>query len=90
MPCYKDNMDMMLVSGKVVYLKTSPQTLAKRLSRSHTERPLIKGKTEEELCRYIREKLDEREKFYTRAHITVQTEDFSIEQLLQMLNLMKP
>ena len=89
MPCHSDNMDIMLADGKVVYLKTSPQALAHRLLCSYTERPLIKGKTAKELQLYIVEKLTERELFYNRAHIVVQTEDFSIEAFLQSLNLMK-
>ena len=89
MPCYGDNMNIMLSGGKVTYLKTSPQTLARRLLHSHNERPLIKGKTENELHQYIAEKLAEREPFYSRAHIIVQTENFSMEKLLQSLNLMK-
>ena len=89
MPCHSGNMDIMLAGGKVVYLKTSPQALSRRLLRSHIERPLIKGKTEKELQQYIVEKLAEREPFYNRAHIVVQTEDFLMETLLQSLNLMK-
>ncbi len=89
LPCHHDNMDLMLAGGKVVYLKTSPGALAARLMRSKTERPLIKGKTEEELKQYIEEKLTEREPVYNRAHIIVQTENFSMEQLLQSLHLMK-
>ena len=89
MPCYGDNMDVMLANGKVAYLKTSPSTLSRRLLRSQTERPLIKGKTENELQQYIIEKLAEREAFYNRAHIVMQTEDFSMEKLLQKLQLMK-
>ena len=89
MPCYADNMEVMLASGKVVYLKTSPQTLTRRLLRSRTERPLIKGKTEKELQQYVVEKLTEREPFYSRAHIVIQTENFSMEALLQSLNMMK-
>ena len=89
MPCQDDNMDMMLASGKVIYLKTFPQTLSRRLLNSHTNRPLIKGKTEKELQQYINEKLTEREPVYNRAHIVVQTEIFSMEELLQSLGLMK-
>jgi len=89
MPCHKDNMDIMRSIGRVVYLKTSPQTLTRRLLRSHTERPLIMGKTERELQQYITEKLVEREPFYSRAHIAMQTEHFSMEKLMQSLHLMK-
>lgn len=89
MPCYKDNMDIMLSNGKVVYLETKPETLARRLTFSKTERPLVKDKSKEELLHYIREKLKEREPVYHRAHLTVQTENFSINELLRSLNLMK-
>jgi shikimate kinase len=89
MPCCDENINMMLSGGRVVYLKTSPQTLCRRLIRSRTERPLVKGKTEAELYRYITDKLAEREPFYSRAHIVVQTEQFSLDGLLQSLNLMK-
>ena len=89
MPCFNNNMDMMLTNGKVVYLKTSPQALARRLQYSHTERPLIKEKSQEELQHYITEKLAEREIHYSRAHIVVQTETFSMDELLQSLRLMK-
>ncbi len=89
LPCYNNNMELMLNSGKVVYLKTSPQVLARRLMHSHTERPLIKGKTEEELQQFIREKLAERETFYDRAHIIIQTENFSLEELLKSLGMHK-
>ncbi|MDR1864657.1 MAG: shikimate kinase [Bacteroidales bacterium] len=89
MPCHHHHMDMMLANGKVVYLHTLPQTLAKRLMRSHTERPLIKGKTPEELQEYIAAKLAEREPFYLRANVVVQTEEFSMDLLLRSLKLMK-
>ena len=89
MPCHSDNMDIMLACGKVVYLKTSPQALTRRLLHSPNERPLIKGKTEKELQQYIVDKLTEREPFYNRAHVVVPTETFSMETLLQSLNLMK-
>jgi len=88
MPCHGENMDVMLAGGKVVYLKTSPQALARRLLHSYTERPLIKGKTDVELQQFILKQLTEREPVYNRAHIVVQTENFSMEKLLQSLNLM--
>jgi len=88
MPCHNDNIEMMLAAGKVVYMKTSPQALARRLLRSYTERPLIKGKTDVELQQFILKQLTEREPVYNRAHFVVQTEIFSMEKLLQSLNMM--
>jgi len=85
MPCHYDNMDVMRSGGKVVYLKTSPKTLSRRLLLSRAIRPLIEGKKETELHQYIVEKLNEREPFYSRAHFVVPTESFSMEEFLRML-----
>ncbi|MDR3093222.1 MAG: shikimate kinase [Bacteroidales bacterium] len=89
MPCFFNNMDLMLAHGKVVYLQTSVVELARRLIYSHTERPLVNGKSLEELQKYIANKLAMRAPFYQRASITVSTEPFSMERLLQSLQLMK-
>ena len=85
MPCHSNHIDVMRSNGIVVYLKTSPKSLTQRLLRSNIERPLIEGKTEHELNQYITEKLNEREPFYNRAHLVVSTENFSMEELLQLL-----
>jgi len=91
MPCYEDNINIMVgaspapTNTKVIYLKMSPQMLAQRLIRSRTERPLIKGKTETELIQYITEQLDKREHFYNRADIVIQTENYSLEEILELL-----
>ena len=87
MPCYNDNMSIMLANGKVAYLKTSPQELAQRLSLSNNERPLIKGKTENEMLHYITKQLSEREPTYNRAHITVITDNFSIEEIVSSFEI---
>jgi len=89
LPCHGNNMDVMLAGGRVAYLKTSPQALCRRLLHSNNERPLIRGKTEKELQQYIVAELAEREPFYNRAHIKIQTENFLMENLLQALHLMK-
>ena len=53
--------------GDTVYLKASPEVLAAHLRMARVERPLIKGKTNEELLAYIRESLREREPYYSQA-----------------------
>ena len=66
-PCFFDNMDYMNQQGQVVYLKASPEVLHKHLLMGKGERPLLKGKSEEELITFIREQLEKREPFYTKA-----------------------
>ena len=66
-PCFYDNMDYLNAQGESVYLKATPQVLVKHLQMGHVERPLLKGKCEEELCAYIEESLQKREPFYSKA-----------------------
>ena len=66
-PCFFDNIDYLNQQGDVVYLKVEPETLCKHLKMGKVERPLLKGKSEEELIAFIREQLEKREPFYTKA-----------------------
>ena len=66
-PCFFDNMDYLNGQGDVVYLKSTPETLYHHLLMAKVERPLLKGKSPEELIAYITEHLAEREPFYQKA-----------------------
>lgn len=84
-PCYSDNMDYMLKTGLTVYLKMSPLQLKKRLSDSEGDRPLIKGLSEDELLSFIREKLANREPWYNRAEIIVESKNLNINSLYRAI-----
>lgn len=66
-PCYYDNMECMNASGMTIYLKVSVEELAKRLEVCKNTRPVLKGRTGEELTAFISETLDRRNSFYERA-----------------------
>ena len=66
-PCFFDNMDYLNQQGYVVYLKATPETLYKHLLMAKIERPLLKGKSADELIAYITEHLKERAPFYEKA-----------------------
>ena len=70
-PCHYDNMQYMNQQAETVYLKVEPEVLCMHLSMGRTIRPLILGKTEDELLQYIRQSLVEREPFYTQAKHTL-------------------
>ena len=70
-PCFFDNIDYMNQQAQVVYLKASPEVLYKHLLMGKTERPLLKGKSPEELITFIREQLEKREIFYNKARYTL-------------------
>ena len=70
-PCFFDNMDYMNRQGDVTYLKAKPEVLYKHLMMGKTERPLIKGKSHEQLLDFINQQLEKREPFYTKAKYTL-------------------
>jgi shikimate kinase len=86
LPCFFDNMAWMNTHGQSLYIKLSPKTLAERLDKGKTTRPLILGKHGEELVAFIAEKLAERESFYEQATHIVNGIDMSVERLVDVLN----
>ena len=94
-PCFFDNMDYLNQQGDVVYLKANPDTLYKHLLMAKVERPLLKGKSADELIAYITEHLKERDPFYSKARYTLDVnvlDDYdkiktSVESLRALLNL---
>lgn len=94
-PCFFDNIDYMNGQGQVVYLKASPDVLYKHLMMGKTERPLLKGKSSEELIMFIREQLDKREAFYSKAQYILDVDlmddyekiKITVERLREMLDI---
>ena len=94
-PCFFDNIDYMNQQAPVVYLKADPEVLYKHLAMSKNDRPLLRGKSQEELIVFIREQLEKREPFYSKARYTLDVslmDDYtkinkSVEQLRALLNL---
>ena len=70
-PCFYDNMEYMNSLCTTVYLKASPEVLAAHLKMGKVVRPLLQGKSPEELTGFIRESLKERERFYLKAQYVV-------------------
>ena len=68
-PCWEDNMECLQELGTSIYLRWKPEHLAKRLSLTDlSERPVLQGKTEEELLSFIAPQLEAREPFYLQAN----------------------
>jgi shikimate kinase len=84
-PCFHDNIKRIKEFSLSIYLKISPEGLTKRLLRSHTPRPLIKGKTENELLDYIREKLTRREEYYLQADFVIESDSIQVDDLLGLI-----
>lgn len=66
-PCFFDNMEYMNSLADTIYLKATPEVLAMHLRMGKGKRPLLEGKSPEELEETVRQMLVDREPFYTRA-----------------------
>ena len=66
-PCFFDNLDYMNSVGHTFYMKASVQTLCDHIGMSRGERPLLKGKSSEELKAFVAAQPAEREPFYSQA-----------------------
>lgn len=72
-PCWEDNMECLRELGTSIYLKWKPEHLAKRLMLTDlSERPVLQGRTEDELLQFIVPQLQAREPFYMKADIVVE------------------
>ena len=94
-PCFFDNIDYMNRQAEVVYLKTSPDVLLQHLLMARAERPLLRGKSPDELRTFIGEQLVQRELFYQKARHTLDVSlmdnrekiKLTIEQLRRLLGV---
>ncbi len=81
-PCFFDNMEVMNNNGVTVYIAPDTDVLAARLLKSKTERPLIFGKSREELISFINDALLKRAPFYEKAKIIISGENNLDPQLV--------
>jgi shikimate kinase len=66
-PCFHENMLWMNQQGITIWIDEPVEVLVKRLLPEKEQRPLIKNLTDEELSRFLSEKLKERKPFYGQA-----------------------
>ena len=66
-PCFFDNMDFMNRQGDTVFLNVSPEVLFSRLKVATHSRPILQGKTNEELKAFIVQAIEKRLPFYSKA-----------------------
>lgn len=69
-PCFYDNMDFILRSGLSIFLDVPAGELAARIkAHARDDRPLLSGLAD--LESELAKKLEERRRFYSRAHLAV-------------------
>ncbi len=94
-PCFFDNMDYLNQQGETIYLKATPEVLLRHLKMGKVVRPLLKGKSQEEMKTFIEEQLEKREPFYNKARHTIDINlldnyhkvQVSVAEIIRMLNM---
>lgn len=86
-PCYYDNIKLMNKSGITIYLEVDIPTLVERLMYAKKDRPLIWGKSREDLAVYAKELLDRRQEDYHQAKYTVNGKNLKIDSLVALINM---
>lgn len=86
-PCFFNNMDWMNENGETIYLKTPVEILTERLKPETAHRPLLAGKSNQELHQFIDQKLADRSSFYEQAQLVFeyQTGHEGANSLLKMI-----
>ncbi len=84
-PCFADNMDNMNLLGKTVYLQTGLDILKNRLVSEPNKRPLLKNIELHQLGSFVAAKLAERELFYTKATLIVNTDKYTPQQIVNII-----
>ncbi|MCF6132729.1 shikimate kinase [Flavobacterium wongokense] len=90
-PCYANN--HLLLNGENVtsiYLKASLDIILERLKSAKSERPLVAGKSDEELKEFVAKHLFERSYFYNQAGFTIlidgKTPEAITEEIIRLLH----
>ena len=84
-PCFFDNIKQINKNGISFYLKRSVDFIVYKLLSAKTERPLVKGKTEEELRDYIKKTLDYRNQFYKQASKTLKVKEREKDEMAEVI-----
>ena len=66
-PCFGDNMEYLNSVSETVWLRATPDVLQTHLGMGKSIRPLIQGKSPDELHDFIIQSLQQREPYYSQA-----------------------
>lgn len=86
-PRYGNNMDILLNTGYVIYIKVNDETLINRWKKYFRERPIFKNvKSEDDLQEYLNKLRNANESIYSRAHYIFDFETQSLDDLLNHID----
>ncbi|GAA5095580.1 shikimate kinase [Chryseobacterium ginsengisoli] len=81
-PVYYNNMEIVNLNSKSIFLRASIGTLAERISKQKDKRPLIAKISEEDLPEFIAKHLFERNEYYGKAQFNINTDNREPEDIV--------
>ncbi len=82
-PVYYNNMEIINNNSASVFLRASISTLAERISKQKEKRPLIAKIADEDLPEFIAKHLFERNVYYSKAQLSINTDQKNPEDIIQ-------
>ncbi len=84
-PCFHKNIEWMNNNGITIWLNEPISTLVERLKPEKEHRPLIKDLSDEELGKFLTNKLAERTPFYSQAKHTIKYSTIKEAELVKLI-----
>ncbi len=85
LPCFFDNMNLIKSMGFSIYLNVSPEVITERLYAVNDQsRPMVKGKSKEDMLAFLIQKCAERTDFYKRANLEI-SDGTSPDEVIKLL-----
>ena len=85
-PCFFDNMERMRKNGTTIYLEMDVPTLVNRLRNAKKDRPLIWGKSKEDLTIYAKELMNKRKSDYEQADFKVDGKNLNVKTMVDLIH----
>ncbi|HWZ23009.1 MAG TPA: shikimate kinase [Cytophagaceae bacterium] len=90
MPCFFDNMEHMKKKGITLFINVPVENLHQRLIGQRSQsRPMLEGKTDEEVLLFLKQKYEERFPYYSKALITIKGSNIKVAELISELEKRK-
>ncbi|MEN7548727.1 shikimate kinase [Rapidithrix thailandica] len=84
-PCFYNNIQFIKEQGVSIFLNTSIEELAKRVSQQQGQRPLLPQQEKEELMEELQKKYALRLPYYQQAQFSLNEAEQSVEAVLKLL-----
>lgn len=88
-PCFHNNMELINSAGISIYVEMPAAVLRSRLMQGNNERPLFSGLSSAQILEKLNSLINERDRYYSSAHITVHGTNLDVDSLAELIRIQK-